>query len=826
MFLRKSVRRARGSSGAAPRVSGLSPEPLESRRLFAAIIWSENFDGLAFGPKQEETFEATTDPTHVWTNVPPAGWIRDDTGVPGYNNPPDNNGVTEWIGWTFPRKDWWVGAAGDQERSKFLRASGGVMVADDDEWDDQAHPGDTDYAAHELYNAKMTTSSIAISGVEAGSTMVEFDSAWRPEARDDGLAVNNQTGIIEAVYPDGTAVEILHWDSVSDSPFYKDDRPGHWNEHVAVPLPIPAGVTSVKLRFTLGMAANDWWWAVDNLAVTGTPAVQNVKLVGVTGGEGTGANATNNEKLWEVVVTPGSVATAKILDLPAIPDDDAIGFNPATGLLHHTSGGTSTSDDPADDHYRDNHFMQTIDVLDGTNAQATVFNANAQQFGPAGPFPTFVLPAARRTNAQTDPSFGFEARGPGEYWNARDLTWSAAHNAFFAVDQFGVFKITADGQSTFVGDPGVGGEGPAAISFFNVDGRRRLLMAQFDALFTIDPATGALVGDGVLLTDATGNPIPGLISIVESPDTNTLLGIARDPAAPDDPMRRDLVQINPLTGVVTTVGRFNVPMSDLAFVYEPATTQAVVSEVYVRGSQWVTPAGAPTPFTQYLESKGMGDDVYGYRLFGTGRTPPAQNPEDILPWINMDQLVVKYSSPPTGSGVPTPGALSVVGTNAAASSYTITGVAPVTGDPAAFVLTLSKPLGGGNPATGVAPTNAENGDDITLGVPGGGAAGSAFLLKMHVLQGDTDHLAEAGNHVVLARDYSEVKKKFFKDTDDVPAGNDTDYSVFHDVDASGNILARDYSEVKKRFFQNLPPPPAAAAGDLFGSARVADEVLK
>ena len=38
MFLRKSVRRARGSSGAAPRVSGLSPEPLESRRLFAAIV--------------------------------------------------------------------------------------------------------------------------------------------------------------------------------------------------------------------------------------------------------------------------------------------------------------------------------------------------------------------------------------------------------------------------------------------------------------------------------------------------------------------------------------------------------------------------------------------------------------------------------------------------------------------------------------------------------------------------------------------------------------------------------------------------------------------
>ena len=76
-------------------------------------------------------------------------------------------------------------------------------------------------------------------------------------------------------------------------------------------------------------------------------------------------------------------------------------------------------------------------------------------------------------------------------------------------------------------------------------------------------------------------------------------------------------------------------------------------------------------------------------------------------------------------------------------------------------------------------------------------------LGMDVLQGDTDHLNEGANHVVLARDYSEVKKKFFKNTSSAVEGTDADYNPFYDVDASGSILARDYSEVKKRFFQSL-----------------------
>jgi hypothetical protein len=249
-----------------------------------------------------------------------------------------------------------------------------------------------------------------------------------------------------------------------------------------------------------------------------------------------------------------------------------------------------------------------------------------------------------------------------------------------------------------------------------------------------------------------------------------------------------------------------------------------VVAVYVRGSTWQgndNVAGNVT-YMEYLESKGIGDDVYGFRVDNLGVDTP-------LPWINLDQIVVRYSA--VGE-VPTPGMFTVAGRNPAASSYSVSSLSQIPGDPQTLVLTLNKPLGGGNPVTGVAPTPAENGDRIRFTDPSGGAGGAPYSLLLNILQGDTDHFNEGANHVVLARDYSEIKKKFFKNTNTVPTGADTDYNPFYDIDGTGNILARDYSEVKKRFFQTLstaaaiaPVPTAAAAPSLFGASRIADEVL-
>jgi hypothetical protein len=275
------------------------------------------------------------------------------------------------------------------------------------------------------------------------------------------------------------------------------------------------------------------------------------------------------------------------------------------------------------------------------------------------------------------------------------------------------------------------------------------------------------------------------------------------------------------TGGASAYLRWQSPTTPLevipqVFLFPTQTAGTSISDVYVRGSAW------STAFKSYLAGKGLGDANYGYRLLSNGNpvAGPAADPDQILPWINVNEVVLKYATAPTGSGVPQVG--TVAFTSQRGVTYTVTSVTPVAGDPTAFVVTLNQPLGGGNPVTGVAPTANENGDRITLGVPGGGAAGGAFSLRMNVLQGDTDHTGENGTHSVLAADFSAVKKKFFKNTNDPVTGTDADYSVFHDVNGSGDILANDFSEVKKRFFQQMVAPPAAAtAASPFSAARIA-----
>jgi hypothetical protein len=230
---------------------------------------------------------------------------------------------------------------------------------------------------------------------------------------------------------------------------------------------------------------------------------------------------------------------------------------------------------------------------------------------------------------------------------------------------------------------------------------------------------------------------------------------------------------------------------------------SMVQEVFVRGSGW------SNSFKTYLQDKGLGDGALGFRLFGAGRATPAAGSDDVLPWINLDQIVVRFTADPWVSDLPSvPGAYVVTGRNGGA--YGVSTVQPVAGLVNTYVLTLAKPLGGGNLATGAAPTAAENGDVITLGIAGVNTNGTDYQLAMNVLQGDVDHTGENGDHQVLAGDYSLVKKKFFKDTTSAATGSDADYSPFADVDGSGGILANDFSEVKKRFFQGLSQPAAVA----------------
>ena len=135
------------------------------------VLLSEDFEGLPLGPNVDEGVAGTA----VWTDIPPAGWINDASGVPGVDNPA-NDGVTEWAGWGFANKAWWVQTAGDQRRSEFTLGQGTVAIADPDEWDDAGHPGPS---SADPYDVWLSTSPIDLSSARPGTveTQVRFELA-------------------------------------------------------------------------------------------------------------------------------------------------------------------------------------------------------------------------------------------------------------------------------------------------------------------------------------------------------------------------------------------------------------------------------------------------------------------------------------------------------------------------------------------------------------------------------------------------------------------------------------------------------------------------
>ena len=252
-------------------------------------LYSEDFEGVALGQSPEEDDTQM----NVWNGTGPAGWTVDDSGMPfenpgvGRADPPiDGDGVEDWNGWAFVDYDFWVDAAGDQNRSYFTRASGTVMVADPDEWEDDGtdDPGPESTipsTVNDMYDALVTTHTISIptAQVPAGKLMLAFDSSWRDEGMDDGAVnnLNNQTATIRVSYDGGAFSEVMRWESDPESDNFKDDAE---NENVVLDLDYDGTAGSIQVEFGLGQAWNDWWWAVDNirLFVPADPSILQIDL--------------------------------------------------------------------------------------------------------------------------------------------------------------------------------------------------------------------------------------------------------------------------------------------------------------------------------------------------------------------------------------------------------------------------------------------------------------------------------------------------------------------------------------------------------------------
>jgi hypothetical protein len=214
------------------------------RRL---VLLRENFDSVPLGPNVNESLAGE----RVWSGVPPQGWSFDDSGVAGINDPA--RGMTEWKGWAITSRPWWVSIAGDQGRSGFTRGTNAIAVADPDEWDDRGAPTQLG-----TFNGRMSSAAVSLEGVSTEELTLTFDSSWRFEGQ--------QRAVLTATFDNGAPLQLLRWDS-APGPF---QTPDDTNENVTITFDAPENATSVMFTFALTDALNNWWWAVDNITLTGT----------------------------------------------------------------------------------------------------------------------------------------------------------------------------------------------------------------------------------------------------------------------------------------------------------------------------------------------------------------------------------------------------------------------------------------------------------------------------------------------------------------------------------------------------------------------------
>ncbi len=295
-------------------------------------LFFEDFEDLAtdLGPFVSPS-ESGGDGTD-FTNTLPDGWSQTNTTPAG--------GPIEFFGWTFLDASAWVETAGDQNRSQFTNGSGVVAVADPDEYDD----GDTDIDPDQ-FQAAITTPEIDLTGVNAGSAILTFDSSWRPE--------DLQKARVTVSFDGGEATELLLWTS---DPADANFKPDATNETLALALDNPEGATNAVVTFEVFEAGNDWWWAVDNIEVKGST------------GEGQPFAGISDDSTWNFSTRPLDTQAPRVISFTPADNgvDVAVDSNLAIQFDEPIQAGVGTV---AIATVADDTIVETIDI---TSDQITI----------------------------------------------------------------------------------------------------------------------------------------------------------------------------------------------------------------------------------------------------------------------------------------------------------------------------------------------------------------------------------------------------------------------------------------------------------------------
>lgn len=265
--------------GRAPKTSSLAGAAILAGGMMfsgaaqADTLYSEDFNGVALGPFVSRTGGDGTD----FSVDLPAGWARDNTTTPA-----PAVDAPEYFGFQVLDADAWVAEAG-QDRHLFTKggvgAHGQVLVADPDQFDDQTA------IEPDLFNVFASTPSISLAGIVPASVAVNFDSSFRPY---DGM-----TGLVDVSFDAGatwTNLLTLNRDnSGGDSSLSRADE--------SISLPVDVQGDDMLVRFGMVDGGNDWWWAVDNVSVTGNPVPEpSSAAIAVLAAAGVGAYGRRRRK--------------------------------------------------------------------------------------------------------------------------------------------------------------------------------------------------------------------------------------------------------------------------------------------------------------------------------------------------------------------------------------------------------------------------------------------------------------------------------------------------------------------------------------------------
>lgn len=189
---------------------------------------TDPFDALTLRTRVDETGIPST--LAGWTPTAPAGWSVDRGAMP-------SGGTTEWRGWSFTTDEFWSRTQSGQDRENAVRARGVFAVADSDEYADKS--------GGDAFDSTLVSPAFPVT---AGSTArLTYVTHYRQEGAQKADVLVSFNGGADQLVKRYTADARAAVESL--------------------PVAVPAGATSLTVKFRYYDASNNWYWVIDDLRV-------------------------------------------------------------------------------------------------------------------------------------------------------------------------------------------------------------------------------------------------------------------------------------------------------------------------------------------------------------------------------------------------------------------------------------------------------------------------------------------------------------------------------------------------------------------------------